>query len=345
MINFSAARISKLASTWVGNKDRYEGFSVPRMTCVPVNEVAEELLIGSFAKTFEKSAEMWAFKDLEGNNAYKNIQSTFSDPEGLLPAGAAYLTEDLYNFCTGAKLRGGELFTIYFEDLMVDGSPCSAIGLWKIEGHTPYFKTERTTESNLVTTVEGFAAAKPQVVALILNMGEAEGYRVCAIDTVTKKGQRSFWKDDFMRLTPVNDDYFQTRHHIAVVSEFIDSKLRYSGLTKVETMALMVKAGDYFKDAEEVDIDDLSAHLFPAKEQTDKFLHFRDEYNVAYNVPLADNFLVSVAAVKKEGKLFKSTIKLDDNFVIAPKSRLDLMERCEDEDGRTYYKIFFYVEE
>ena len=57
MLDFSAANLRRLALCWVGNKSRYEGVNIPKQTLVPVHDVAHELLIGSFLKPFEKSAE------------------------------------------------------------------------------------------------------------------------------------------------------------------------------------------------------------------------------------------------------------------------------------------------
>jgi 37-kD nucleoid-associated bacterial protein len=347
MIDFSSARVSKLASTWCGNSGRYENFNVPRMACVPVNEVAEELLLGTFAKTFEKASEMLTFRDTDENNVYRTVRSTFSDPEELLPASAAYLTEDLYKACTDPKVQGGEFFAIYFEDLMVNGEPCSALGLWKIEGHVPYFKTEKTPDMNLVTTVEGFAASKPQVMALIINIDENEGYQVCTVDTVTKRGQRSFWKDEFLKLVPIEDDYFQTRHNMALTAEFINERAATKlGLGRVEVMGLSVKARDYFLDNEEYFVEDLAKTLFPEEDRMLAFLQYREDYATAYSVPLNDYFNINPATVKKDVKAFNVSLKLDKNFTLAVKGRIDLIERGYDEvTGKSFYKVFFETEE
>lgn len=349
MIDFSQAKISQLASTWVGNKNRYEGFNVPKHPVVPINEVAEELLLGAFLKPFEKTEEFFYMFGEEGpqdNPVLPFIADILENPD-TLELNAGKLTVALYEACEYPKIQGGEFFIMHFEDLIVDGEVCSGIGLWKVEGRTPYFKTDKTAEMNLVSSAEGIPCVKPQVAALILNLDTSEGYRVCALDSITKKDQRSFLKDDFLRLRPLEDGFFQTRHHMAMLSEFITQKaaIRFS-MDRIQVMGLLSKALDYFKDIDQFHLDDMANHLFTGEDQVQAFMDFRSDYSKAYAIPMSAEFATSQSAVKKESKLFKTGLTLDKNFSVSIKGRTDLMERGFDEEtGRKYYKFYFENED
>ncbi len=349
MLEFSAANLRRLAISWVGNKNRYEGVNIPKQTLVPVHDVAHELLIGSFLKPFEKSAEFFYFfheEDVSNHLVYQSCMAIFHDPE-TLHEEAARLAGMLYENCENPKIQGGEFLVAYFEDLMLQGEPASAIGLWKVQSKDPFLKVERTAESFALNVLEGIPTGKLETAALIFNLDEAEGYRLYAIDAVSKKDERSFWKDEFLRLRPIEDNYFNTRHYIALSGEFIHERLPHKfGLDRADQLDALYRSGLYFKENEHFEVDDFAQTLFPEEEQQEAFKNFRDEYAKAYAVPLEDKFDISMPAVKKEFKVLKSVIKLDKNFHIYVHGRRDLIERGFDEDkGKKYYKVFFDDEE
>ena len=349
MLDFSTTRLSRFAATWVGNKNRYEGVVIPKQTLVPLHDVAEEMLIPAFLKPFEKSEEYFYFhheEDVSHHQVYQRCMAIFQDPE-TLSAEAGQLAQLLYQHCDNAKVLGGEFFVGYFEDLLLQGEAVNAIGLWKIQNKESFLKVERSAESFVMNVIEGIPTGKPQVAALIFQLDEAEGYRVCAIDTVTKKDERSFWKDDYLRLRPIEDNYFNTRHYISLASEFITQKAPFKfGLDRTETIDKLNRSGDYFKDNDQFEIDDFAGSLFAEDEQRAAFKDFRDEYAKAYAVPLEDKFDISNQAVKKESKVFKSVIKLDKNFHLYVHGRQDLIERgFDDEKGKKFYKVWFDNEE
>jgi hypothetical protein len=59
-----------------------------------------------------------------------------------------------------------------------------------------------------------------------------------------------------------------------------------------------------------------------------------------------ESFDIDLAAVKKQGKVFKSILKLDKNFHIYIHGRQDLIERGFDEaKGKHFYKVYFEQEQ
>lgn len=349
MLDFSAAQLRRLAITWAGNKNRNEGISVPKQTLVPPDAYAEELLTGAFLKPFEKSEEFFYFfheEDVSNHAVYQSIHTIFQDPD-TIAAEAGKLTQHLYQHSELPKIQGGEFFVAYFEELLLQGEAVSAIALVKIQSKEPVLKTERSAESFVLNVLEGIPLDKLETAALIFNLDETEGYRLCAVDTVSKRDEHSFWKDGFLRLRPIEDNYFNTRHYIGLSSEFITQKMPYKfGLDRTDQIDLLNRTALYFKENESFEIDDFSGALFPEPEQQEAFKDFKEEYAKAYAIPLESKFDISNQAFKKEFKVLKSVIKLDKNFHIYVHGRRDLIERGFDEDkGKKYYKVWFDDEE
>jgi hypothetical protein len=59
-------------------------------------------------------------------------------------------------------------------------------------------------------------------------------------------------------------------------------------------------------------------------------------------IELPDNFDISVQAVKKQVRVFKSVLKLDKNFHVYIHGDKSLIEKGVDEKtGKKYYKIYY----
>lgn len=350
MLDLSAVNLRKVAITWVGNKNRNEGVGIPKQVDSTLHDMAHEMLLTAMLKPFEKNEEFFYFfheEDVSNHQIYQSCMNIFNDPE-TIGEEAVKLTQELYLHSEAPKIQGGEFFMAYFEDLILEGETCNAIGLLKVQTKDSYFKVDRNAEFFSVNVLEGISATgKPEVAALILNLDEADGYRVCAIDTLAKRDDRSYWKDAFLRLKPIEDGFFNTRHYISLSSEFITQRLPHAwGLDRADQMDLLHRSAVYFKENDHFEVDDFASSLFEEPEQQEVFKQFRDDYAQAYATPLEDNFDISPQAVKKEYKVLKSVIKLDKNFHIYVHGRRDLIERGFDDDkGKKYYKVYFDDEE
>jgi hypothetical protein len=349
MLEYSAVQLERLGTAWVGNKGRFEGVNIPKQTLTPVHDVAQDMLTAAFLKPFEKTEEFFYFfheEDVSNHPVYQNCMNIFKEPENFHDE-VTKLVQRLYESSENPKVQGGEFFVALFDQVVLQGELTRAIAIVKIQSKDSYLKVERTTETYALNILEGIPLDKLETAALIFDMDEYEGYRVCAIDTVTKKNERSFWKDEFLRLRPIEDNYFNTRHYINLSGEFITQKLPQSFETeRTDQLDLLYRSGLYFKENESFEIEDYAASLFPDEEKQEAFKEFRDSYSKAYAVPLEDKFDISGQAVKKEFKVLKSVIKLDKNFHIYVHGRRDLIERGFDEGkGKKYYKVYFEEEE
>lgn len=349
MFDFSQANIVRLAITWSGNKERNEGTVIPKTTLVPVNDFAHEVLLTTFFKPFEKSEAFYYFfndEDLSHNAVYQSCMEIFANPDSL-GEQAAILTQRLYDYSSMPKITGGEVFLALFDGVNLQGEQVPVIGFFKINNKDAFLKVEKTADAFALQVGEGIAAGKLALAALVFGVDEAEGYRLMAVDTVSKKDTPSVWMNQFLNVKPIEDNYFNTQHYIQMTSDFIKQKAAPKfGLDKTETIDLLNRTSYYFKENENFEIEDFAETVFNDDQKTEAFKKFKEEYTQEEAVPLADAFDISKQAVKKSGKAFKNVIKLDENFLIHINGRRDLIERGFDaEKGKPYYKVYFDQEE
>ncbi len=350
MIDFSQTNILRLAITWTGNKERNEGIVVPQSTLISVNDYVHQILTSAFFKPFEKNEEFFYFhhdEDLSQNPVYQCCMKIFEKPDESLSEEAAVLTQRLYDYSTNPKVTGGEFFVALFDAVELQGESVPAIGIIKIINKESYLKVERASESFALAVGEGISTGKLAMAALIFGVDEAEGYRVMATDTVSKKDEPSMWLTQFLGVKPIEDNYFNTRHYMSVASEFITQKAAPKfGLNKTETIDLLNRSAFYFKENENFEVDDFAKTLFDDPEHQEAFKEYKEEYAQESEIPLADQFDISKQAVRKSSKVFKKIIKLDTNFHIYVHGRSDLIERGFDEEkGKPFYKMYFEQEE
>jgi hypothetical protein len=75
----------------------------------------------------------------------------------------------------------------------------------------------------------------------------------------------------------------------------------------------------------------------------EKFNQYKSEYAKAYDMEFSDNFTISESAVKKQARVLKSVIKLDNNFHIYIHGDRNLIEQGEDSKGK-FYKVYYQEE-
>jgi hypothetical protein len=349
MLDFSQTNVVKLAITWSGNKELNEGVLIPSTTLVSVNEYVHEILVSGFLKPFEKLEEFFYFtdnEDVSNNETYQSCMKIFENPESISDE-AAKLTNKIYSLSTNPKVKGGEFFVVLFDGINFMGEDVPAIGIFKIIQKDAYLRVERSSDAFALGVMEGIPTGKLAMAALVFGVDEAEGYRMLTFDTVKKKDETSMWLEQFLKVKPIEDNYFNTRHYMAIASEFINEKAPAKfGLNTPEKIDLLNRSSFYFKENEHFELEDFSKALFEEEEHREVFKEFKEEFARYNSIPLEEQFDISKKAVSKTSRVFKNVIQLDENFQIHVQGRRDLIERGFDEEkGKPFYKIYFEKEE
>jgi hypothetical protein len=99
---------------------------------------------------------------------------------------------------------------------------------------------------------------------------------------------------------------------------------------------------DYFKTHDQFQLEEFNKEVLHHPELIDCFAQYKEQYEVAKQVNIEDNFDINLHAVQKQQRFFKSILKLDKNFHVYIHGRKDLIEKGYDErTGKHYYKLFF----
>ena len=349
MIDFSQARLLKLSITWSGNKELNEGVVVPASTLVTVNDYVHEVLINSFMKSFDKSEAFYCFshpEDVSHNEVYQSCVQIFEKPESLVEQ-AKLLTQRMYNHSVIPKIKGGEFFVALLDEIGFGDAKMPAIGIFKVVQKEPFLRVEKHSDTYILGVMDGIQTSKLTMAALILGADEAEGYRILSVDHLKKKDEPSVWQDQFLQITPIQDDYYHTRHFMEMTNDFINQKAAAKfQLDTPSRVDLLNKSSYYFKENDSFEINDFAATLFEDPEQQEVYKAYKTEYSEYGGVPLEDQFDINRQAARKTGRVFKSVIKLDSNFSLYVHGRRDLIEKGFDEEkGKPYYKLYFDREE
>jgi hypothetical protein len=101
----------------------------------------------------------------------------------------------------------------------------------------------------------------------------------------------------------------------------------------------------FLNEKESFDINDFENEVIEQPEVKDSFKNYRQKYEEEKQVKINDDFEVSLPAVKKHQKAFKSVIKLDKNFhVYVHGNRQRIVKGYDENTGLHYYQLFFEEE-
>ncbi|MCU0423762.1 MAG: nucleoid-associated protein [Bacteroidia bacterium] len=182
---------------------------------------------------------------------------------------------------------------------------------------------------------------------IIFNQSPETGYKVAIVDKSGRGGQEaSFWKDDFLRVTPFHDAYHRTSHVMQVAQAYVTKQLGEEfEVTKADQIDLLNRSVTYFKQNETFDMGNFAQTVFEDNQVVASFQKFTDRFQDETDITIENHFDINAQAVKKQSRIFKSVIKLDKNFHIYVHGNRNLIERGEDEQGRKFYKLYFNDEE
>jgi hypothetical protein len=143
-------------------------------------------------------------------------------------------------------------------------------------------------------------------------------------------------------LKPRNDNYHQTKNFLNVAKNFVTTQLTDEfELSKTDEIDLLNRSIDYFKKHENFQKDDFENEVFQDKGMIKSFRKYGEDRRESFPVEIEENFEISPVAVKKQQKIFKSVLKLDDNFHVYIHGDKTLIEQGQEKDGRRYYKLYY----
>lgn len=337
--NFLETKINNFCVHKVGNKVADEGCFLSK-NAIAINQELKKLLTHYFVSPF-KSTEYFNFYhdiDMNMNEVFVCASKIFDNSETLLEQ-SVNLAKHLYEQSTHPKIKGGEFYTVYFKDCIIDGKTVDAVGLFKSENKDTFLKVFPKGEGFEIECEKGININKLDKGCLIFNTERENGYIVAVVDNTNKGVEAQYWTDDFLHIRQRKDEYYNTQNVISLTKNFVKNELS----DQLDKADISKKALQFFKEKDSFNLAEFANEVIGQPEMIKKLYQYKSDYAQEYDVDFADNFTLSESAVKKQVRGLKSIIKLDKNFDIHVHGNRNLIEQGRDEKGK-YYKIYYKEE-
>lgn len=345
MIDYIKCNIDKVAIHKVGCKYEEELLQISKYEINIDNPLIRELLVKYFLTSF-KSQEYFNFYhdiDISMNVVFVCISKIFENPK-VLHEQSINLAKHLYQQSTHPKIKGGEFYTVYFKDCIIDGETVDAVGLFKSENKDTFLKVYPSGDNFEIESEKGININKLDKGCLIFNTEKEKGYVVAVVDNTNKGVEAQYWIDDFLHVCQRKDEYYNTQNIISLTKNFVKNELpqqfEVSGADQADLINKTVK---FFKEKDNFNLSEFANEVIGQPEVIEKFNQYKSTFAKEYDVDFADDFTISESAVKKQVRALKSVIKLDKNFHIYVHGDHNLIEQGKDEKGK-YYKVYFKEE-
>lgn len=354
MFDFTGMQMKQLVVHHVGNKLRGEGFIVSPSLHHSADGNAEELLLRYFSSSFKEKVLYKFFHetDLHLNPAYMHASSIFIRPESFYEQ-SLNLLQHLYEKSVHPQIKGGEFYAAYFSGCRINGQEVDALGMFKTERRDPYLKVVTSRAGSSIAADQGINIRRLDKGAFIFHTESTDGYRVAIVDAVSKgDNEAMYWKEEFLRLTDVQNEYFHTRQHVDLCRDFAENVYgaEYQADKKDQVM-FVHNALAYLEQEDEFQLEDFVRKVVREPELIERFREHKQLYEINQGLPPAEAFSISEQAVKTAKRNLKGLIKLDTAIEIKVKTATaetaeDFIERGYDEKkGMHFYKVYFNAEE
>lgn len=344
--NLKSASLKKLMVHYVGSKNNLDPLYLSE-TLLPLNEETLQIIGESFLNKFNNIAEQYSFhhpSSLQFNEVYNYAENIFKNEEDIV-ALSVNIAKHLYESSTHPKVKGGELYVAYFENLPVEGRMMKAVGLFKTENKSLFLDAQHQEQQFSLEIKEGVELNKIDKGCLVISTNWDNGYDVLIFDNQNRGEEAAYWKETFLGVTPQRNEFHHTNQFLTLTKQYITEQMESEfEVERTEQIELLSKSIDYFRNKESFEIEDFQAEVFGDEDKIQSFRNFGSRYVESHGVDIADSFDISTDAVKKQTRIFKSVLKLDKNFHIYIHGNTDLIEKGVDNDGRKYYKIYYQDE-
>ncbi len=344
MINVTSAILKHIVLQKVGNKLLDEGIHFSK-SYLNTSEDISNLLLHYFTSSF-KSNEYFNFYhniDINMNEVFVCVSKIFEDKEALYEQ-SINLAKHLYAQSTHPKIKGGEFYTVYFKDCILDGEVVDAIGLFKSENKDTFLKVFLSGEGFEIESQQGVNINKLDKGCLIFNTEHENGYVITIVDNTNKGAEAQYWTDDFLHVCQRKDEYHNTQNILSLYKNFVKNELpQHFEVSKADQVDLLNKSVRFFKENENFNMDEFANEVICQPDIIKNFNQFKSLFQKDYDVEIADNFTISESAVKKQIRSLKNVIKLDKNFHIYIHGDRELIEQGEDKKGK-FYKVYYQNE-
>ncbi len=343
-IIYLESTIENCSLHFVGNKVASEGLCLSD-SLLKLEDNLKDILNNYFINSFssEECFQLYHDSGIEYNVVYGAVSQIFNNPRRLYEQ-SINLAKHLYDQSTHPKIKGGEFYTVYFRNCVVDGDTVNAVGLFKSENKDTFLKVLREEEHFNLESERGINIKKLDKGCLIFNKERENGYVVVTVDNTNKGNEAQYWIDDFLHIRQRQDDYSNTRNVMNMTRDFVVKALpNQFNISRADQIDLLNRSLEFFKKQDKFEIKDFTNNVIKTSEIIKGFNSFKQHYEIENDIIIDDNFDISNNAFKKQKRSYKRVISLDNKIQIVINGNRNQVEQGKDDRGR-YYKIYYNKE-
>lgn len=345
MQNITIGNTYNIIIHFVGNKNNDDGVKFSNSVTISDNEVDTQIkFIADNNFRLEVLYCLDFVSNLELNPVYQFVNHIFQETAEFIEH-SQNIARYLYDQSCHPKIKGGELYVVYFKDCIVNGETVDAVGLFKSENKDTFLKVYPSDDGFDIESQQGVNINKLDKGALIFNTDKENGYVVAVVDNTNKGSEAHYWIDDFLHVRQRKDEYYNTQNVMTLAKNFVVKELpKAFDVSKADQSELLNKTTQFFKEKDTFDMSEFANEVMAQPEVIDSFNQYKENYAKERDIEFVDSFSISDTAVKKQARAFKSVIKLDKNFHIYIHGDRQLIEQGEDNKGK-FYKVYYKEEQ
>jgi len=224
MQNITLGEINKFIVHSIGNKKNGDGarFSDILTDFDKIEEHIKQLLNNSFK--FEELYQFFFLPNLELNPVYQFVSSIFKSKESFIKQ-SQNAGRYLYDKSTHPQIKSGELGIVYLNDCKINNETADCIGIFKSENKDTILKINNKENGVELTGEKGINTNKLDKGCLIFNTGKENGFLISVVDNTNKASEAQYWKDDFLGIKPIKNDFHQTHQFLGIAKQFVTKQL------------------------------------------------------------------------------------------------------------------------
>lgn len=345
-MNFTNATLKQISVHYIGSNSAGQELILSKEPLIIEEELSEKLknfFLNKFTNVYDKYNFAHA-SSLKFNEVYNYMNEVFSE-ETPFHEASLNITHHLAQSSNHPKIKSGELYVCYFENCEINNKKMDAIGIFKTETKNGFFEIDQVKSKFSITYKEGIDVNKFDKGCLVFNTNKKGGYEVLIVDNQNRGEEAVFWKETFLGLAQVNNDFNQTNQFLNITKSYVTKQLSEEfEVSKADQIDLLNRSVQYFKGHENFDKEEFEEEVLQDKGIIKSFRNYDETFRENHEIEVADIFEISAQAVKKQERVFKSVLKLDKNFHIYIHGDKELIEQGVEKDGRKYYKIYYKEE-
>lgn len=340
MVDFSNAKILDLAVHVIGNKSKDEELVLTDTSSTIVDDVTEQYIKEYFFSSFdfELSYQFSHETNVSLNELYIYSSMILQSPNSFIKQ-SKNIAKHLYEVSTHPNIKRGELYVAFIKDCTIDGNETNAIGIFKSETKDFYLNIKQQHGSFDLSCKKGINTKRLDKGCLIFDYKQKTPKKVYIVDA--SRNDALYWKNDFLRVTEIEDAYTNTSNVLNVCKKFISKS---PDMEKTSRISFLNNSVQYFESHDNFEFDDFANHTCENENHYQSFKSYIQDNDLESK--FGKSFEISKQAVTVAKKKIRNFIKLDSDIEIKIPSKISAVEEFieqgyDTEKNMRYYKIYY----